>query len=111
MALESLLFSVLADVKPRRTWPQWELCWRPEFAASGRFPPGTIFAASSLERISEQQHTSVVRTSPHRGGKPDIWMKDQWPTSSGTEVWRTELVPHWLYGRVQAMVEAFLGPF
>lgn len=49
--------------------------------------------------------------SAHRSEKPDIWMSDQWPPSSGTETWRAELVPHWLRGRVQAMGEAFLETF
>lgn len=49
--------------------------------------------------------------SAHKSEKPDIWISDQWPTSSRTETWRAELVLHWLWGRVQAMGEAFLETF
>ena len=73
MALESLPCSVLAGVKLGRTRPQRELCLRSQSAVSGSHLPGTISAAISLERVSEQ-HTFMVDTSSHRGRKPDIWM-------------------------------------
>ena len=40
MALVFLLCSFLAGVKPGRARPQWELCWRLQFAASERYLPG-----------------------------------------------------------------------